>query len=585
MSLLLTVICLAFLNSFSQLSFEPPVYERTGANVYHVEIADFNGDGMLDVVAATRDYHDTTYRKKLLLYYQNENGALDSPLIYTYSQLSNSEENINALSIGDLNQDGKTDVLIGAGDKIRLFYQKTSGGLDTYQEFDGGSGVYGTSIGDLNGDGLVDFAVSNRFEDSIRIFYQNTNSFRDSVFAKPKNSGRDQLQIADLNAAGRNDLIYLRATWPGGIHAYVQDKNGGLRPPTNYSRTTISWGSHNGFDIGDINGDGKNDMVATTGGNSPLARVVVWNSSRTDSLLDPNNLMAFDAYDIPTPIKIADLNCNGRNEIISGHGGWPGICVYKSDSTYQFGRYKRYQIFASSILNPYALAIGDLNNDGLKDIALANLYHGVTILYNNSPYTAEHIVSEDSVMTLDTLLINQEDSSSWRVDTSSWERGNFKYFQTDSTQLRYTFKTEEILFSSEFYSYWRRCGQDFRDTLRYDSSYIRKYQSAFSAVLNSTRLDSILIADTSKPIIRTTSIRVYPNPNDGAFIIQLSDEYKDKGVLLSIYDDLGRLVLNRTLEFGINRHAVEFEPAKESYHLKLTVNDKVIFKEKIIISH
>ena len=109
----------------------------------------------------------------------------------------------------------------------------------------------------------------------------------------------------------------------------------------------------------------------------------MWYQDTVTTLLQTPPLVV-PAYDIPEPIEIADLNCDNRNEIITVHGGWSKISVYEQNTSGAYGTYTKYVIPYASHYKPHGLSIGDYNNDGSKDIAIADYANGLVLLRNTS---------------------------------------------------------------------------------------------------------------------------------------------------------------------------------------------------------
>ena len=177
------------------------------------------------------------------VFVQDGSGGLISSAVYT---MANSEK----IRIADLNNDGLLDVVGGATD-IDVFYQNAGGTLNapvTYS-FPLGS-VDDLKIGDVNNDGLLDIIIMNDgfYPTQLDILTQSTGTFNASVY---------------LNS----DYVF-----PGGVA------------------------------VGDVTGDGKQDVVETYGGN--FGRIDVFAQNGVGSL---NTATTYSSYDIPEPVEIAVL--------------------------------------------------------------------------------------------------------------------------------------------------------------------------------------------------------------------------------------------------------------------------------------
>jgi hypothetical protein len=131
-----------------------------------------------------------------------------------------------------------------------------------------------------------------------------------------------------------------------------------------------------GVAIGDVNGDGRNDVVVTFGGNSPAYIDVLY--QQPNGALGP--AVSAESYDLPTGVEIADMNNDGRLDIVVHHSGWNAVTVHLQQGDGTLARRERFGGNYGNF-NPDGLAVGDINGDGFRDIVLA----GADILINRTP--------------------------------------------------------------------------------------------------------------------------------------------------------------------------------------------------------
>ena len=143
-----------------RIPFGPP-----DAMIRMAEVADFNGDSILDIVTIDE-------RKGVNLYY----GQKDQ----TYTEgicIANSKLVAFALSIADLNNDKKPDIIIGNREApSTVFFNDGTGHNFTAIPFGNSYGtVYGFAIGDFNEDGIPDIAAA-RNEGTNILYFGNLKS-------------------------------------------------------------------------------------------------------------------------------------------------------------------------------------------------------------------------------------------------------------------------------------------------------------------------------------------------------------------------------------------------------------------------
>jgi hypothetical protein len=134
--------------------------------------------------------------------------------------------------------------------------------------------------------------------------------------------------------------------------------------------------------VGDVTGDGRADAILTIPGNQPGALINLWHQLPDGTLSDP---YVYDSYDIPEPVAVTDVNLDGRNDVVTLHGGWDEAGVYYQRSNGDLFPESLYPIPYASHYNMRGVAVGDINGDGLPDIALADYNNGLVVLRQQGP--------------------------------------------------------------------------------------------------------------------------------------------------------------------------------------------------------
>lgn len=364
---------------FSQISFRTVVTTLPEAKTDFetADIGDINNDGLKDLVIGSGYYFDDTNDYSIIIYKQAQDGNLSSPTMFKYPK---AYPGLKVLKISDLNNDKLNDIVIGYSDSIGIYYQLKSGGFSKINSFFSGHSVDGLKTGDLNNDGLTDIAVCHWNDPFIKIFTQKTDGSFSTKAVAIKNAGYDEIDIADVNGDNLNDIIYM----PGQLtHSTLQilyqKPNIGITDSVFlYKYPGEYYPTFNGIGIGDLNNDGRNDIVGAMGGNT--ANMILMLQDSLGKMGNKN--LKISAYDIPTPVEVADLNCDGNNEIIVGHDGWNAVTIYEKNALQEYDNYSRYG--ASYNQNKYSMAVGDLNNDNKIDIVSVTDNATFTILYNTS---------------------------------------------------------------------------------------------------------------------------------------------------------------------------------------------------------
>jgi len=349
----------------------------TGSRPEAVAIGDVNGDGRNDVVMTTSFYFDAANDYKVFVFLQNADGTLAPPVKYAtgggYTCMA------QTVAIGDVNHDGRNDVVIGnSGCGIEVFLQDSGGAL--------GSGVSYPSvdshkirIADLNNDGLPDVLGIGWGTNTVSVWLQNaTGTLESPVTYGVTHGGYDDLEVGDVNGDGLPDIVVMSGQLYAdpNIGVLTQKAGGGFNAPVYYSVGANLLTA--GVAVGDLNGDNANDIVVTYGGNSPGSKIGVF-SQNGSGTLDP--AVSYASYDSPAAVEIADVSGDGRKDVVVVHSGWVAMGVYRQLSG---GTLQAEELYAAPYgsNNPHALAVGDINGDGQNDVVTTDFGQGLVVLYH-----------------------------------------------------------------------------------------------------------------------------------------------------------------------------------------------------------
>ena len=564
--LTLMMVAVAITNTvFSQIDFNPYQTIATGSSAEVVSIADINNDSLNDVIVGTGAYFDTINDYKIFVYLQTSTGELAEPVKYSYPTTF---APVNSITVDDVNNDHLNDVIIGYGDSISIFFQNNAGVLSSIQTFYSGSTVYGLKTGDLNNDGLTDIAVSQWNETFIRIFYQTDSGFNSVTFDKPP-GGYDEIDVGDVNSDGLDDVVFMAGQLAGGIHVFIQNNSGSLDPYVSYFPPPNLFNALHGIAIGDLNNDNANDIVASSGGNSPNAQIVIWFQDTISGNLEPP--VEIPAFDIPQPIEVADLNCDGLNEIITVHGGWQAMTIYEQDSLGNYNSYLRFDLPYTSHYKPQGLSIGDINDDGRKDIAIASVNPYWILLINNS--LPEEFDEIDTAIQVNHIYADTITENSFYVEFTQDTLKEFIITHTDSFLVSKIFRLDSFQIDSVFIRSAVFCSRELRDTLVTSTYSFESDLISCDTTLFSSHIDSVIVS-AGDSYNGSIMLNVYPNPTDGIINIELPVSFLRKAADITLTDLAGRLLFHRRTVISGNRISIDLSTVPDGLiNLSLTGDD------------
>ncbi len=342
--------------------FDPYEAIPVGSWPEAVAIGDVSGDGRNDVVMTTSYYFDPGADYRLWVFVQAPDGTLSPPV--SYSTAATYTNRPDSVAIGDITGDGSADVVVGIdGVGVQVFPQLSSGVLGSPASF-ATPDSNKIRLGQLDGDGRLDVAGVGWGTNTVGVLLNDGHGGLSPRVSYPvQHSGYDDLEIADVTGDGLDDLVVMSGQTYAvpNVSVLAQLATGGFGAASEY-RVAPNTNTH-GIGVGDVDGDGLNDVVASYGGNSPGSAIAVFAQTASGTLSAP---AATSSYDIPQPVEVADVDLDGRADVVVLHGGWLKAGVYRQPSNGTLGPEELYAIPYASQYNPHGLAVGGGSPSGYR---------------------------------------------------------------------------------------------------------------------------------------------------------------------------------------------------------------------------
>ena len=353
-------------------------YLYPGSRFSSVDLADVNGDGVLDVVAGQLGIDPNA-----VVMLGNGDGSFGA---------SRGIESIgvtSAVLIGDLNDDHKPDLLVSLvsatipSPGMTFALNRGDGTYGALVTLDAPAARRGlasttTQLVDLNGDGMIDIAALQASSVNVSLgtgsgtfapfvaYLHNLNVPTPLPTSQPRAIGRC-LAAGDLNGDGRPDLaVTLENRF---VSILLNHGDGTFGPPTFFSTEKLP----DTVLIADLNGDATGDLVLGQEpglGSTPTTLSTFLNSSGA-VFAPPTTYNVADSIDI----RLVDFNGDGKVDLVTDGRD---VRLNKGGG-----------VFAAPVTLPMpatgpTAALGDVNGDGKTDVVIGAFRH-VHVFLNTSP--------------------------------------------------------------------------------------------------------------------------------------------------------------------------------------------------------
>jgi gliding motility-associated-like protein len=369
-------------SSIAATDFDPKIEIATGTGTtwpYQVALGDVDGDGKSDLVVANRAANNVAV-------FRNTSTA-GTVSFATRVDFSTAQE-ARGLVLVDLDGDGKLDIATTGGNLNQVAFTvlrntSTSGNISfaTKIEINTTAATYSIASADIDGNGKADLI----FGGQKMIIYPNISTVGNITFATPIDYAAavnvNAIAVGDIDGDGKKDICFT-----AGSNVSVFRNISTIGAINLASKVDFAAPSAYGITIGDWDGDGKLDIAASLL-NTTNSMSILTNTSTVGNISFATRI---DNSSPQNPYFVAggDLNGDGKADLVTTNAGQNGtaanLSVYRNTSTSGAAS------FASNVNLalgswPYYAAIGDIDGDGRPDIVSSSVEANRVAIFRNNP--------------------------------------------------------------------------------------------------------------------------------------------------------------------------------------------------------
>ena len=526
-------------------SFSPKVDFTTGANPSGiVAVADIDGDGKPDMVVVNRSTNTFSILK-------NTSSSLTIGKTSFASKVDFATDSTPSfVTIGDLDGDGKQDIVIVNmfTNKISVYRNTSTIGTINAASFaakvnfiaDTISMPTSVAIGDLDGDGKPELVVTNSFSNSISILKNtahvgniDSTSFAPSIDFTT-GLGPVSVAISDINGDGKPDLIV--SDFDAKTISVLKNisTSGSITKTSFAAKVDFKVGTcPNALTTGDLNGDGKPDIIVLNQANSTISILqnvsklgVIDSTSLSSQIVLPSNGSS------PYFVSVGNVDSDSLPDIVVANLISNNISIIKN--VHSSGNLSA-SSFSSGVniptgYFPVSVAIADFNGDDKPDLAVPNYGANTISVFQNlsANILPVSFVSFTGNYNSGEAFLNWKTTAQLNIDNYTIERS---YNGVDFSNVGKV----NAQFSDDSYA--------FIDVLP-PTNYASTVYYRLVAIENNG--NKTLSSTVALNIIQPNNFIVYPNPAHDVIYVKANNERMGNAIWL-ITDVNGHAVLSNRL--------------------------------------
>ncbi len=276
-----------------------------------------------------------------------------------------------AVTAGDADNDGLSDLIATADQEVLIYPSKPGGGFAMPETLQSAGDTFAVGHGDFNGDGLLDVVAVNQSTMNVSIFLGQAQGGFAAKSDYDTGPGVSGLSVGDWNGDGLSDLA---VTFQGTSLCNVTTTRTcsmNADCPAGHCSVTTTKSCH-------LNSDCKGGETCSGGEICVGAVGVLLAAPDKSGRLGPMTMYAVGSR--PVAIDFGDFNNDGIRDLVVANTDSSDLSILIGNGN---GTFKN-ATEVPGLSEPLALAVADFNRDGSDDVAVAGSRNSsVGLLYGN----------------------------------------------------------------------------------------------------------------------------------------------------------------------------------------------------------
>jgi hypothetical protein len=355
-----------------------------GSNPVNVVVGDVDGDGDLDLLTV-----NATPAGTVSVRLNDGRGNFSAPALNPEPAVGNVPTSV---AVGDVDSDGDLDFLtansLGRSVSVRLNNGRGSFTAPaTNPEPAVGFNPISVVLGDVDRDGDLDFLTANT-DNTVSVRLNNGRGSFSAPATNPESPVGDYpYSVAMGDVDGDGDLDFLTANnHSPTVSVRLNDGRGNFSAPAlNPEPAVADYAWH--VTLGDVDGDGDLDFLTANNNGTVSVRLNNGRGSFTAPALNPDPAVAGP---FPQSVALGDVDGDGDLDFLSANNNLGGgtVSVRLNDGRGNFVAPAVNPDPMVGDIRPRSVALGDLDGDGDLDLLTANLTgYGTVSVRLNQPTT------------------------------------------------------------------------------------------------------------------------------------------------------------------------------------------------------